>query len=182
MAIRKRQSYTYQDWLDFDQNSDTRSELIDGQIYLMSAPSRRHQAVTGEIYRQLSNNLRGKSCRPYVSPFAVRLEKDTLVMPDVVVICDPKKLTDAGSDGAPDLIIEVLSPSTTRHDKYTKFMLYLRAGVPEYWIVDPDNNAVTVYRLAENGYVATVFTDADKATMNALPGFEIDLAEVFAEE
>ena len=180
MALPRERNYTYQDWLDMDEN--IRAELIDGRIFVMAAPSRRHQAVSREISRQLSNHLLGKQCKTYSAPFAVRLEDDVVVEPDIVVICDPRKLTDAGCNGAPDLIIEILSPSSTSHDKYTKFMLYLRNRVPEYWIVDPENNAITVHRLTEDGYVTTILTHTDTATINAVPELKMDLSAVFAEE
>ena len=182
MAIQKRHSYTYQDWLEYDQNENTISELIDGHIFMMAPPSRRHQAISRTISTKLATHLAGKRCKVYYSPFAVRLEEDTVVEPDIVVICDPKKLTNAGCSGAPDLIIEILSPSSIRHDKYTKFMLYLRTGVQEYWIVDPDNNAITVCRLAEKGYITTVLTETETATITVLPGFELNLSEVFQAE
>ena len=179
MAVRKEHRYTYEEWRELDLGENTRSELIGGQIYLMSAPATRHQVVLGEMFRQLSNYLRGKRCKPYLG-LDVRLEDDTVVVPDLVVVCDPQKIYKAGCTGAPDLVVEILSPSTARHDKYVKFMLYLQAGVPEYWVVDPVDNAITAFRLDENKYTATVFTST--ATINALPGFEMDLAEVFAEE
>jgi len=182
MAIRKEQRITYEEWQAMDFGENARSELIDGLIYMMSSPSRRHQAISGNIFGQLFNHLSGKKCKAFFSPFAVRLEDDTEVQPDLVVICDPKKLTPSGCTGAPDLVIEILSPSTSRHDRYTKFMLYMKAGVPEYWIVDPEDNAVTICRLTETGYLTTVHTDTDTATVNALPGFEMNLSAVFAEE
>jgi len=183
MAVRKEQPISYQEWLDFESNlgETRRAELIDGQIYMMSAPSSRHQAVSGNLYFQLRSHLRGKKCRVFYSPFAVRLNEDSEVQPDLVVICDPKKITPRGCSGVPDLIIEILSPATARHDRHTKFMLYLEAGVPEYWIVDPENNAITAYRLTDNGYNATVFTDTDTATIAALPDFEMNLSAVFEE-
>jgi len=182
MAVRKEQPISYQEFIEMDFGELTRAELIDGHIYMMATPSTRHQAVSRNIAGQLFNHLIGKKCKMYFSPFAVRLSKDTEIQPDLVVICDPKKLTNRGCNGAPDLVIEILSPSTARHDRYTKFMLYMKAGVPEYWIVDPTDNAITAYRLTENGYHTTVFTNTDTATINALPGFEMDLAAVFAED
>ena len=182
MAIRKEQRITYEEWRETDFGENTRSELIDGRIYMMSAPSRRHQEILGSMFGQLYNHLRGKSCKVYLSPFAVRLSDDTEVLPDLVVVCDTKKLTTAGMAGSPDLVVEILSPSTSSYDKFTKFTLYLQSGVPEYWIVDPTDSTVTAFRLAGNSYTATIFTEAGPATINALPGFEMDLSAVFAEE
>ncbi|MCL2360954.1 MAG: Uma2 family endonuclease [Defluviitaleaceae bacterium] len=165
--------------MDWAENE--RAELIDGRIYMMATPSTRHQFVSGNMFGQLFNHLSGKKCRVYYSPFAVQLNDDTEVQPDLVVICDPNKLTGRGCKGTPDLVIEILSPSTASHDMYTKFKLYLQAGVPEYWIVDPLENAITVHRLIENMYTTTIFTENDTATISCLPGFEMDLAAVFEE-
>ena len=182
MAVRKEQPISYQEFVEMDFGEHARAELIDGRIYMMSSPSTRHQVVLGNMFGQLYNHLAGKKCKALLSPFAVRLNEDTEVQPDLVVICDPNKLTRRGCNGAPDLIIEILSPSTERHDRYTKFMLYMAAGVPEYWMVNPENNALTVCRLTDNGYVTTILNDTDNATINALPGFEMDLGAVFAED
>jgi len=182
MAIPKERLVSYQEWLELDLGDETRAELIDGRVYMMSTPLRRHQGVLRNMAMQLSNFLLGKQCKVYFSPFAVRLEDDTEVQPDLVVICDPKKLTDRGCTGAPDLVVEILSPSTSHHDKHTKFMLYLRSGVPEYWIVDPEANVITAFRLNESGYTATTFSHIDTATITPLSRFEMDLAAVFAEE
>jgi len=149
MAVRKEQPVSYQEFLDLEMDFDelTRAELIYGRIYMMATPSTRHQAVLRNMAGQLFNHLAGKKCKMFFSPFAVRLNDDTEVQPDLVVICDPNKLTGRGCDGAPDLVVEILSPSTSYHDKHTKFMLYLNAGVPEYWIVDPEANVITACRL-----------------------------------
>jgi len=183
MAIPSERHYTYEDWLDLDEN--TRAELIDGTIYLMSAPTRRHQEIAFAMTMQLGNHISNKGCKKckvYFSPFAVRLERDVVVEPDIVVVCDPTKLTKAGMDGPPDLIIEILSPSTSNHDKHTKFMLYRRTRIPEYWIVDPQDNSLTVHRLTGDQYTTDVYVRADTPTITALPGFEMDLSTVLAEE
>ncbi|MCL2527314.1 MAG: Uma2 family endonuclease [Defluviitaleaceae bacterium] len=182
MAIRKEQRVSYEEWREMDFGENARSELIDGRIYMMSSPSTRHQIVAGNMFGQLFNHLSGKKCKVLFSPFAVRLKDDTEVQPDLVVICDPKKITPSGCNGAPDLVIEILSPSTARHDRYTKFMLYAQSGVPEYWMVDPEENVITICRLVENGYLTTVLTNTEIATVAALPDFQMDLSTVFAEE
>jgi len=181
MALGQERYYTYQDWLDLELEESARAELIDGHIYMMSAPSTRHQSVAWAMAAQLSAFLKGKRCRGFFSPFAVRLSEDTVVQPDIVVICDPGKLTPSGCKGAPDLVVEILSPSTSRHDKRTKYNLYKQSNVPEYWLVDPSDNTVTAYRLTDKGYVPTIYDDTDMATVDALPGFEMDLAAVFEE-
>ena len=183
MAIQRGYYSTYQDWLEVKRrNGIVRVELINGEIYMFAAPNRRHQGVVGELLRQLSNHLRGKTCKTYTGPIAVRLEKDTVVEPDIIVVCDPNKLTKSGVEGAPDLIIEILSPSTIKHDTYVKFTLYRRNRVPEYWIIDPEENFLTVHRLAKDEYVTNVYGETDTATVSALPGFEMDLSAVLAAE
>ena len=182
MAMRQGIYHTYQDWLDANHDEHARVELIDGVIYLFAAPARRHQAIVGEMLVQLANHLRGKSCKVYTGPIAVRLEKDSVVEPDIIVVCDPKKLTKSGMEGTPDLIIEVLTPSNARHDKITKLNLYQRTGVAEYWIVDPSDNTLTTYNLVEGRYVVSAYDNTGIATVNALPGFEMDLSAVLTDE
>lgn len=105
-----------------------------------------------------------------------------MVEPDITVVCDPSKLDDIGCKGAPDLVMEILSPSTQRHDKLTKFNLYQRAGVPEYWIVDPTNRSVQVFVLEDGHYAAKDFgTVGDSLKVNVLDDCTIDLAQVFSE-
>lgn len=145
MPLPKEERYTLADMLAWE--TEKRYELIDGIPYLMSpGPSRRHQRIGREIYRQISTYLLGKTYEVYIAPFDVRLFEqsgegpesvDTVVRPDISVICDTEKLDETGCKGAPDLVIEVLSPSTHNRDRLTKFNLYQRAGVREYWIVDP---------------------------------------------
>jgi len=181
-AVQLERRYTYQEWSELDLGEHVRSELIDGYIYMMATPTRRHQGVLGNMFLQLGSYLRGKKCRVYVSPIAVRLAEDTEVQPDLIVICNPNKLTKSGCAGAPDLVVEILSPSTSRYDRHTKFALYQQARVPEYWLVDPADNILTVHRLIENGYITTTFAETDTATVAALPGFEMDLSAVFEDE
>lgn len=186
----EKERYTFADALAWDDGE--RAELIDGEIYLMApAPSRPHQKVSGEIFRQLANYLEGKKCEAYSAPFDVRLfeqdgdapeDVDTVVEPDISVVCDPSKLDDIGCKGAPDLVMEILSPSTTRHDRFTKFNLYQRAGVREYWIVDPADRSVQVFVLEDGRYTAKDFGAAgDKLCVNVLEDCTIDLSPVFPE-
>ena len=121
-----------------------RAELIDGRIYYMAPPSRKHQAIAGKLFKTISNyiNSKGSSYEPYIAPFAVFLNADdkNYVEPDISVICDKNKLTDKGCTGAPDWIIEIVSPCSRRMDYFIKLFKYRTAGVREYWIVDPDKN------------------------------------------
>lgn len=159
LPFRDSERHTYADYLSWPE--DVRYELIDGRAYLMApAPSLEHQDVAGEIYRQLSNTLEGKPCRPFIAPVDVRLPKaneldeqiDTVVQPDVLVVCDESKLDRRGVRGAPDFVVEVLSSSTASHDHVLKRRVYERAGVREYWLVHPIDRMVTIYRLLDGEY------------------------------
>ena len=160
-------------------------ELIDGKLYMMGFATLNHQATVMELSRQLANYLLGKSCRVYMDA-AVKLANNTIYLPDLAVICDRSKLSHpVYCEGAPDLIIEILSPSSTRHDKITKLKAYRKAGVKEYWIVDIDNHIVTVHILVNDLY--TVDSYSPKENDKSIPvrifsDFEIDLTTVFQEE
>jgi len=187
-AINRDAKYTYADYLRW--SDDERWELIDGIAYNMTpAPSREHQRVSGELFLQFGNHLRGKKCVVYGAPFDVRLpapgETDltasTVVQPDLVVVCDPAKLDEKGCKGAPDLVVEILSLATAAKDLKEKFVLYERVGVEEYWIVHPVEQAVTVYRRGPDGLYRrpSVYTAGDRVSIAFLPDLEIDLAAVF---
>jgi Uma2 family endonuclease len=159
LAVRDHDHHTYGDYLLWPE--DVRYELIDGVAYLMApAPTLDHQEVAGEIFRQLANALRDKPCRAFIAPVDVRLPKadeaddgiDTVVQPDVLVVCDGSRLDRRGVRGAPDFVVEVLSPGTAGHDQVRKRRVYERSGVREYWLVHPVDRVVIVYRLADGEY------------------------------
>ena len=146
-----------------------RAELIDGQIYYMAPPTRKHQRIAGEIFaiiREYINTNNGP-CEVDIAPFAVFLNEDDInyVEPDISVICSPDKLTDKGCVGAPDWIIEIVSPSSRRMDYFTKLFKYRTAGVREYWIVDPDRNRITVYDFESEDTRDYTFSDSVKANI-----------------
>ena len=186
MALPQEKLYTLADVLNWDEQE--RIELIDGVPVMMAPPVRIHQEISGELFKQIAIYLEGKKCRVYAAPFAVRLfERQgdhpgdvwTMVEPDISVVCDPGKLDDIGCKGAPDFIIEILSPSTARHDRITKFNLYQRAGVREYWIVDPVEKLVQVFVLEDGRYTYTVFdATKDKLHVSVLRNCVLDLSEV----
>lgn len=188
LAEKLTERYTYGEYLTWDDGQ--RWELIDGVPFNMTpAPSRRHQSISGELFRQISTFLLDKPCRVYAAPFDVRLpatgeagrDCTTVVQPDISVICDPAKLDDAGCIGAPDLIVEIISPSTSLRDHREKFNRYERAGVQEYWLVDPANRLVTVFFLGPDTRYgrAAVYGDQDTVSVRTLPGLEIELPLVF---
>ena len=176
--------YTYADYCTWDDGK--RYELIDGVVRAMSpAPSWWHQEISSRLHGQLYVFLRNKTCKVFAAPFDVRLsadnKDDTVVQPDLVVICDHSKLSGTGCVGAPDFIIEILSPSTLRVDRADKLLLYQHAGVREYWIADPDAKTVHAHILEGGRYFVTCFASPDSAPVSVLGGCMIDLSEVFAE-
>jgi Uma2 family endonuclease len=179
---------TYGDYLTWPE--EERWELIDGIPYNMTpAPSTAHQTILLELARQVSNFLVDKDCLAFVAPFDVRLpeadEADadicTVVQPDLTVICDPAKLDERGSRGAPDVIFEVISPSTAVRDQIYKVSLYEKHGVREYWLVHPTDRLVTIRRLEASGRYGYPQIHEAKGTLPVatLPGLEIDLDAVF---
>lgn len=186
----KKSRYTFADCLTWD--GEDRVEIIDGEAVMMAPPSRIHQEILTELVRQLANFLEGKRCKVYPAPFGVRLfeqsgdtpeDVDTVVEPDISVVCDRDKLDQHGCKGAPDLIIEILSPSTQRHDQLVKLNLYQRAGVREYWIADPENKTIRVMVRDDSGsfQVREVYGQADVAKVNILDGCFLELSKVFDE-
>ena len=185
MASSQEKSYTEEDYYNLPE--DARTELIDGQFYNMSSPGRVHQELLMELSATIFNYIKAKggSCRVYPAPFAVKLFNDrtNIVEPDISVICDKNKLTDEGCNGAPDWVIEIVSPSSKRMDYYMKLFKYQTAGVREYWIVDPENKTVRVLLQTGKGTLWTheVYKREDVAKVNVLEGCFIELSKVFSE-
>lgn len=187
-AVKRDAHFTYNDYKTWP--DEERWELIDGTAYEMAGPSLSHQIVVGEIFYRIRSFLEGKPCRVIVAPFDVLLptlkdqsddEVDTVVQPDVLVFCDGQKLRNANARGAPDLAVEVLSPWNLRHDLDRKFRLYERAGVREYWIVDPLGHCVTVYSLDKEQYGDGDFLPGRQPLKSAvLEGFSPPVAVFFA--
>jgi Uma2 family endonuclease len=178
-VLRRDKKYTYADYMSWPE--DERWELIDGVAYMLAAPNVAHQSISFEIGRQLGNFLRGKPCRAFSAPFSVRLADDSVVEPDISIVCDQSKLSDGKTcNGAPDMVIEILSPSSTARDKVLKFNKYLHAGVREYWVVYPDSKTVSVYVLKDGRYMASEYADTDTVPAHVLDGCTINLPDVFA--
>ena len=157
-----------------------RAELLDGDIYMMAPPSPRHQEYLGELYSQIHAYLKSKGgdCKPFIAPYAVFLNKDRFnyVEPDISVICDQNKLTDKGCEGAPDWIIEIVSPSSRKMDYYKKMLKYLNAGVREYWIVDPEKKWVTVHNFENDDFQEYDFSQSINAGI--FEGLNIDFGQM----
>ena len=175
---KKQGSYTLEDYLALPE--DQRVELIDGAIYDMATPTTIHQAIGGFIHKMLLDHVlaRGASCMPLMSPVDVQLDEDdkTVVQPDVLIVCDRKRFQNGRVFGAPDFLAEVLSPSTRKKDMTLKYYKYARAGVREYWMIDPDQKKVVVYDL-ENNSIPAVYGFQDKVPVQIWNGdCEIDFA------
>ena len=180
-ALAHANIYTEEDYYNLPEN--VRAELIDGQIYYMAAPSRIHQEILMFLSNTIFNYLNSKKgpCKVYPAPFAVKLfsEDDrNVVEPDISVICDPDKLTDRGCTGAPDWIVEIISPTTSSHDYVRKLNLYMDAGVKEYWIVNPLSKKSFVYHLGQEDFKADSYTFQDKIKVNIYDDLWIDLTEL----
>lgn len=177
-------SYTYADYVTW--KFQDRVELILGKIFKMSpAPGSQHQHVVSVIHGTFFNFLKGKSCRVFPSPFDVILPisatVNTVVQPDVSVVCDPSKVTERGCEGTPDLVVEVVSKSSVTRDLHEKYSIYEQAGVKEYWVVYPTEKTLIVFHLNQQGkYEPTKpLTQGDVVYSEVLSGFSLDLNELF---
>ncbi len=185
-----KRPYTYGDYLTWP--DDQRWEIIEGVPYDMTpAPAPRHQELLGELHLQIGPQLKGKLCRVYLAPFDVRLpdgEQDealdqTVVQPDLTVFCDRSKLDRRGLRGAPDFVVEIISPSSVSHDQIRKAALYQKHGVKEYWVLHPADRLLYVRILGDDGrYELAVHEGKGKLEVTAVPDLSVDLDEVFAED
>jgi Uma2 family endonuclease len=184
-------NYSYADYLTWQ--FEERVELFKGRLFPMAAPSTRHQRYSHRLSLSIGNYLTGKSCEIYPAPFDVRLPDRlkkpkydgdiyTVVQPDLCVVCDAAKLDDRGCLGAPDLMVEILSPGNTQKEIDNKFRLYEEAGVREYLIVEPEDRFVLVYVLRDGEFIGLQpFGENKLLTSTVLPELTIDLAGIFAE-
>ena len=182
-------SYTYADYLKW--KIEERLELFKGRIFRLAAPNTKHQIISGALHFHLAAFLLHKTCKVFAAPFDVRLpvknkKKDneitTVVQPDLCVICDPSKLDERGCCGAPDLMIEILSPGNTRKEVKLKFDIYEEAGVKEYWMVNPVEQNIIVYCLDSNNKLSSgkMYADGDTISCCAVAGLQINVSDIFS--
>ena len=188
-AAKLEQHYSVEDYLNWP--DDLRCELIDGVIYDMSpAPLIRHQSISGVLIREIGNFIRntkndggdGSGCKVFAAPIDVVLAKDSVVQPDIVIVCDPEKLANGKHVlGAPDAVVEILSKSTALKDRREKKALYQRAGVIEYLIIDPFEDYAEYYRLVNSAHYEPplILGPEDHITFQCLPGFSQTLNDIF---
>lgn len=181
-------TYSYANYLNW--LFDERLELIKGKIYKMSpAPSRVHQKVLTNLFIPIGNFLKNKPCDVYVAPFDVRFPKGsradkdiyTVLQPDICVICDKSKLDDRGCLGAPDLVVEILSPGNNKKELLHKYKVYEEFGVKEYWVVSQSDQSILIYTLDDKGKFqpSKIFTLSEEVGSSVLPGFVLKLDDVF---
>ena len=185
-AIPEYKRYTYADYCAWDDGE--RREIIDGISYAMApGATNEHQSISMELAWQLRSFLQGKHCKVRTAPLDVRLNADhgddTVVQPDILVVCDKSKFSPDGKGvtGAPEFVAEILSPSSEKHDRIVKYKAYQRAGVREYWIIDPTHKMVVANVLSGDKYVAHMYFEDDMVPVQVLDGCTINLAEIFAE-
>jgi len=182
--LDEKRHLTYEDYIKWDTPGE-RWELIDGEAYAMASPNAEHQRISRRLARKLYGAFpEGGRCEVFTAPFDVRLNADTwddtVVQPDIIVVCDPSKLNDNGCKGAPDLVIEIISPSTGKHDRTTKLKLYKFAGTREYWIIDPTRMTVDVhvFETGENN-IWHWGDEVDNIPVHVLEGLEISMDSIF---
>jgi len=182
-VTKENKRFTYTDYCSWPE--EERWEIIDGYAYDMSpAPDTEHQLLTGTLYRMLGNALSGKPCIPFIAPTDVVLSELDIVQPDILVVCDNQKITKKNIQGAPDLVIEVLSPSTARKDRWEKKRLYEKCGVKEYLLIDPEGKYVERFLRAEDGFFdrGEILSPRETLSLKSLPGIDIPLWELFGTE
>jgi Uma2 family endonuclease len=179
MEARKIEYHTIEDIYNLPEG--VRAELIDGQIYYMASPTTRHQDISMALSNQIFNHIKAKDrpCKVFAAPFAVFLFNDdeTYLEPDITVICNRDKLGENGCHGAPDLVVEIISPSSASHDSIRKYALYKQAGVREFWLVDPHNNIVTVCDFTGDNCEPTRYNFTDPIKVGIFPDLTVDLGE-----
>jgi Uma2 family endonuclease len=186
--VDESMTYSYAHYLNW--LFDERVELIKGKIFKMSpAPSRIHQEISFSISLAIGSFLKNKPCKVYAAPFDVRFPKSskadqdvfTVLQPDICVVCDLNKLDDRGCIGAPDLVVEILSPGNNKKELLYKYQVYQEFGVKEYWVVSQGDQSILIYTLDSEGKFrpSKIFTQGEEIISTVLPGFVLKLDDVF---
>ena len=171
--------YTYADYLTWE--GTERYEIINGEAYMMASPSVEHQAILMELSIQFGSWLKGKPCQVFAAPLDVRLfpeddnSDDTIVQPDLLIVCDKSKLGKGSVNGPPDIVVEILSPSATSKELLLKFNTYLNVGIREYWVIDPEQKIVHIHVYENGHFISSGYKFNAKITSTVLKGFEVDL-------
>lgn len=178
MALAQEKVYTVEDIYNLPDGE--RAELIDGRMYMLATPNTRHQEILGTLFAAIFAHIKeqGGKCRVFPAPFAVFLDDSgkNYVEPDISVICDPSKLNEKGCNGAPDWVIEIVSPSSRRMDYFLKLFKYRTAGVREYWIIDAEKDVVMVYNFDKEEGGSYTFSEDVKS--GVIEGLEINFTEI----
>ena len=183
-TFEENRRYTYADYLTWE--GQQRYELLGGEAFMMSSPSVAHQAILMGLSLDFGNWLQGKPCRVFAAPLDVRLfpkadkSDRTVVQPDLLVVCDESKLDKGSVNGAPDMIIEIFSPSNSSSELLRKFNYYLEAGVREYWVLDTETKKVNVHIYEDGRYICMTYKDNDSIPVTVLAGLEISLEALWA--
>ncbi|MCL1997071.1 MAG: Uma2 family endonuclease [Defluviitaleaceae bacterium] len=178
----KQQKQTYTDYASWKDDGN-RYELIDGAPHMMAAPGILHQSIQINISSIIWHYLRGKDCVVLSSPLDVRLNyndgDDTVVQPDIAIICDKSKIAQEGIRGVPDMVVEIISPGSAKMDRIIKYKKYESAGVKEYWIVNPTDQTVETYTLEQGSYQKCVYAGSDSVPIGILDGFSMKITDIF---
>ena len=192
-GYRATRKISYEEYMSLVESSEQRYELIDGEVYLLASPGYRHQVLVNEISWQFSNYFKDKSCRPLTAPLDVKLsgyalefeEDPNVVQPDLFVICDQENINEKEDkyEGVPALVVEVLSPATRSRDLVIKLHLYMKSGVGEYWVVDPEKKIVFQYIFSEGRELKQkeIFSEGEIIKSAEFPELRIKLKDVFKE-
>ena len=185
LAPEENRRYTYADYLSWE--GPERYQLINGEVFMMASPSVAHQAILIELATQFNNWLRGKPCRVFAAPLDVRLfpkednSDETVVQPDLLVVCDRAKLAGGASvNGPPDLAVEISSPSTSKKEHFLKFKAYLDAGVREYWLIEPEQKLVQIHVYENGHFISSGYKEDSVIPSAVLPGFSVELETLWA--
>jgi len=181
-----KSTYTYTDYREWELKKGERYELIHGKAFAMDRPGDLHQSISGELFKQIAVYLTGKPCKVRSAPYDVRLfyaedeSDDTVVQPDISIICDEKKRGPEGCRGAPDFVAEILSHSNTAEEMGRKLWLYREAGVMEYWVISPSDKTLETYLFDGSAIHFRAYASTEKAAVGIFPDLTVDLEAVFA--